>query len=110
MDEFEIEQLFVSIRALSDLDAVALNLIVERGPLNAETFGSLLLVAVTFCKRLENSVSLDIIETLHAGSSGSCGTTLHLLQRCWQLNFGGQLLYPDQSLPRQDHRIFNCIL
>ena len=59
-----------------DLDRVALHLVVERGPLDAEEFGSFLLVAVTFCKRLKNRVSLDVIETLHAYSSAVAGPAL----------------------------------
>src|SRR4029453_12628865 len=86
-----------------DLDRVALHLVVEGGTLDTETFGSLLLVPVTFCKRLNNRVSLDIIETLHARSRE--GATLCLLRKLWKLNFGGQLLHTDHPLPRQHHRI-----
>ena len=47
------------------LDRVALHLIVESGPLDAEQLGSFFLVAPTFCERLENSLALQIIESLY---------------------------------------------
>src|SRR5689334_16938093 len=48
------------------LDGVALHLIVESGPLDAEKFGRFFLIAPAFCQRLEDSLALHVIESLHA--------------------------------------------
>src|SRR5437870_1180371 len=102
-NEFETEALlarqFVQFAgSFSDLDRVTLHLVIQCGTLDAEKLSRLLLVSVAFCKRLENRVPLDVVETLHPSSSGSRRTTLYLLEHCRQLNLGRQLFYADQAL------------
>src|SRR4029077_7265451 len=52
---------------LSQLDRVALHLIIERGAVDAEQFRCLLFIAVAFCKRLNDRGSFDVVECLDPG-------------------------------------------
>src|SRR5439155_712735 len=45
----------------------SLHLVIERGALDTEKFRCFFLVAVAFCKRLNDRGSLDVVESLHAG-------------------------------------------
>src|SRR6266496_2762593 len=67
-----------------DLDGVALHLVIKGRTLNAEQLGRFLLVAVRLGKRLENCLSLHVIETRYAAAARRSGS---LLQRWRQLDF-----------------------
>src|SRR5262249_194588 len=50
----------------SQLNRVALNLVVKRGTLNAEQFGCFFLVATGFREGLENGGPVEVVESLYA--------------------------------------------
>src|SRR4030095_16505584 len=94
--------------ALSQLDCVALHLVIERGALDAEEFRCFFLVTVAFCKRLNNRGSFHVVETLYARTREPAD--LCLLQSGRQLYFRWQLFHADHALSRQYHRVFDRVL
>src|SRR5437764_12152781 len=60
----------------SNLDGVALHLVIKGRALNAEQLGGLLLVTVCLGQRLKNRLSLHIIETGHAAAAHRSKTRL----------------------------------
>src|SRR5205823_6732247 len=90
------------------INRVAFQLVVKSGSLNPEQFGCFFLVPAAFGERLENCVPLQVVESLHALAGQPA--EFDSLQRRWQLYFCGQLLYPDDALPRQHHGVFDGVL
>src|SRR5438132_13963258 len=60
----------------SNLDGVALHLVIKGRALNAEQLGGFLLVTVCLGQRLKNRLSLHIIETGHAAAAYRSKTRL----------------------------------
>src|SRR5438105_8152760 len=60
----------------SNLDGVALHLVIKGRALNAEQLGGFLLVTVCLGQRLKNRLSLHIIETGHAAAAHRSKTRL----------------------------------
>src|SRR5205814_7517156 len=60
----------------SNLDGVALHLVIKGRALNAEQLGGFLLVTVCLGQRLKNRLSLHVIETGHAAAAHRSRTRL----------------------------------
>src|SRR6266480_173908 len=91
----------------SNLDGVALHLVIKGRALNAEQLGGFLLVAMRLGKRLEDRLSLDVIEACYAAAARGSGSGL---QRRRQLNLRRQFFDPDYVIPCQDDGVLNGVL
>src|SRR5205823_5326557 len=90
-----------------NFDGVALHLVIKGRALNTEQLGRFLLVSVRLGKRLENRLSLHVVETGHSAAACRAGSRL----QCWrQLDFRRQFLDPDYVIPCQDDGVLYGVL